>query len=787
MLRNYLKIALRNIQKNTVYSFINIFGLAIGITCSILILLWVYDEVSFDNFHSNRDRIHQVWINAKYDGAINSWTSVPLPTAEALKTADSNIKYAITTDWGDDHLLTVGETRMTKRGFSVEEEFLEMLQFPLISGTASQVLDDPHAIVITESTAKAIFGDADPINKVIRVDDLQDMKVTGVLKDIPGNSSYQFDYLLSFKFFEQQDWVKSAKNNWGNYSFPVVVELQPGASEEGVEENIKGVLAKNGQTDIEREFFLHPMSRWRLHSSFKDGVESGGLIEYVNMFSLLGIFILMIACINFMNLATARSERRAREVGIRKSVGSRRKDIVVQFLGEATLISIFAFLCALAMTELSLPLYNMLISKKLSIDYTSAFFWMMAVGIIFFTGLISGSYPAFYLSSFNVTRTLKGSLQAGKAASTPRKVLVVLQFVLSITLIVCSIVIQQQIEHVSKREIGYNKENLITVTATVEIRKQFAGIKNDLLRTGVVESVTKSNSPITGIYSNNFVDWPGKPADQRYSFATISTDYDYTKTMGIKILEGRDFSEEYKSDTSAIIINKTGIELMGLQDPIGEEVTVWGDKRHIVGVVDNVLMGSLFHEISPMFLVLIPDWASAVTIRVAKTDDLQASLKKIETVFRKHNPAYPFEYTFVDQDFARKFSNINMMRSLASVFTVLAIVITGLGLFGLAAFTAEQRTKEVGIRKVLGATVTNLILLITREFTALVIVAFVIAGPLAYWGSLEMLENYPVRVAFPIWVLPAAGGIALLLTLIIVSTQAFRAASANPVKSLRSE
>jgi putative ABC transport system permease protein len=710
-----------------------------------------------------------------------------LPTAEALKIRDSNIKYAATTDWGGDHLLSFGETRFNKRGFYVSDDFLRMFKFALIKGQPEHALSDPYSILISQSTAEALFGSEDPLNRVIRIDDTHDVKITGVLKDIPDNSSFQFDYLLPFTLYEKTEWVKDNKDNWGNYSWPAYIELHPHASRASVEENIRDLLTLNGQTDIKREFFIHPMSRWRLFSNFENGKESGGLIDYVNMFSLIGIFILVIACINFMNLATARSERRAREVGIRKSVGSKRKEIVFQFLGESIMISIIAFAIALILTEISLPAYNTLLEKKLSIDYTSLQFWGFAIAIILITGILSGSYPAFYLSSFNVTRVLKGKVQVGKGAVTPRKVLVVMQFVFAISLVVISIVIQRQIDHVRSRQLGYDQENLITVNYTAEIGRNYRSIKQELLNLGVVESVTKSNSPITGIYSNNFLDWPGKPSDLKVIFSTIATEYDYTKTMGIKMVAGRDFSEDFPSDTSAIVINKAALDVMGLDDPIGETVELWGTKRQIIGVTENVLMGSLFHEVAPLMMVKIPEWISAVTIRLRKTNDLPMSLKQLEDVFRKYNPAYPFEYTFVDQEFAKKFATINQISRFSFIFTILAICITGLGLFGLAAFTAEQRTKEVGIRKVLGASVSNLILLMSREFAFLVVFGFILATPLAWWGANEVLGKYQYRIEFPVWVLPSAGLIALVFTLAIVGTQAFKAASANPVNSLRSE
>ncbi|MFZ6009622.1 MAG: ABC transporter permease [Bacteroidota bacterium] len=788
MVRNYFIITIRNLLKNSVYSFINIAGLSIGITCSLLILLWVFDELSFDRFHPKTDRLYQVWINAHYDGKINSWTSVPLPTYEAMKTADSHIKNSVITNWGDEPLLTVGETRIMKKSYYVSPEYLEMFEFPLVKGSADRVLDDPTSIVITESTAKALFGDEDPINQVIRVNDASDQKVTGVVKDVPPNSTFQFDCLLPWSLYEQQqNWVKESKSNWGNYSFQVFLELNAETDELAVENSIRDMLIKNGQKDLRREFYLHPLKRWRLHSTFKEGKEAGGMIDYVQMFAAIAIFILIIACINFMNLATARSERRAREVGIRKSVGSRRGELIFQFLGESLFISFIAFTVAVLMAELLLPLYNDLVQKKLFIDYATSQFWIFALSLIFFTGVISGSYPAFYLSSFQPVKVLKGKVQVGKTASTPRKVLVTLQFGFSILLIIGTIVIFQQIQHVKSRDLGYAQENLISVEYTTEIGKNYKVMKQELLQSGVVSSVTKSNSPITAIYSNNFLDWPGKPSDQRVLFATIATEYDYTKTMGIKVLEGRDFSEDFKSDTAAIVVNKAAMDIMQLKDPIGTKVDLWGDKRELIGIVDNVLMGSPYNPVGPMFMVLIPDWVSAVSIRLEKTSDLQASLKKVEAIFKKYNPAYPFEYNFADVEFAKKFDTINMTSQLASLFAVLTIIITGLGLFGLAAFTAEQRTKEIGIRKVLGASVSSLVALMNMDFSRLVLIAFVIAAPLAWWMLNSFLERYQYRIVIAWWIFPLTGIVALLLAVAIVSTQAMRAARANPVNSLRNE
>lgn len=788
MLKNYLLVTLRNLRKNVTYSFINIAGLSIGIVCSLLIMLWVFDELSFDTFQPKANRLYQVWVNAHFDGKINSWTSVPQPTYEALKTEDSNILNTAITDWGGTHLYTVGENRVYKQAYYASEEFLEMFQFPLVKGDPSTVMDDPASLVITESMAKVLFGDQDPINQTVRINNAHDLKVTGVLKDIPKNSSFEFDCLMTWKMkIIAEDWVKRAQTQWGNYSFQVFVELNDPANEGNVENSIRDLLFRKGETDMKREFFLHPMLRWRLHSNFENGQESGGMMDYVQMFTIIASFILVIACINFMNLATARSERRAREVGIRKSVGSRRHELILQFMGESVFLAVVAFGIAILVAQLLLPFYNQLVDKQLFIDYGSTKFWLFAGALVTFTGVVSGSYPALYLSSFQPVKVLKGKVQVGKSASLPRKVLVTLQFGFSILLIIGTIVIYWQINFVKARDLGYDQENLITVEYTAEVGQNYRAIKQELLNTGVVSSVCKSNSPITEIWSNNFLGWPGKPEEQKVIFTTISTEYDYTKTMGIKILEGRDFSEDYKSDTAAIIVNKAALEVMGLKDPIGQQLDLWGGKRELIGIVDNVLMGSPYQPVKPMFMVLIPEWASAVTIRLEKTKDLQASIRKVEEVFKKYNPAYPFEYDFADVEFAKKFTTINMTSRLASLFAGLAIFITGLGLFGLAAFMAEQRTKELGIRKVMGASVISLVTLMSRDFSRLVLIAFLISSPVAWWLLNQFLLRYPVRVSIPWWVFPVTGVVALIFASAIVSTQALRAARANPAVSLRNE
>jgi putative ABC transport system permease protein len=790
MIRNYLLVTLRSLRKNGFYSFINISGLAIGITCSILILLWVADETSFDKFHPKADRLYQAWVNIYFDGQTNSWVTLPLPTYEALKTADANITNVALVDWSYQHLLAVSEQkRLNKSGRYASEEFLEMFEFPLIAGNAKQVLDDPSNIVISESTARALFGTDDAMGKTIRLDNQYDFKVAGILKDIPSNSSFQFDFLLPWKHrYQVSDWVSTNINNWRSYSFQVYVELNDPKNKASVEDHIRNMYVEHGESpELKPQLFLYPLLRWRLHSSFSNGVEQGGMIDYVKLFSIIAGFIIMIACINFMNLATARSERRAKEVGIRKSIGSRRRELIFQFIGESMVIALISFIIAIVAAQLLLPSYNTLVDKKLFIDYAGKEFWIFSLGSIFITGIIAGSYPAFYLSGFQPVKVLKGKPTVGKNASLPRKILVTTQFGFSILLIISMFVIYNQIQLVKGRNTGYSKENLINVRYNDELRKNFRPLKAELLASNAVESVVRSISSVTDIESMNFVGWPGKPADLKVLFVTVATDYDWSKTFGIKMLEGRDFSEDVKSDSNAIIVNKTAIKLMGLKDPIGTELDLWGGKRKLIGISDDVLIGSPYEEVKPMFVVLDPGWVNNISIRLSRTNDLPASLSTVQKIFAKYAPAYPFEYTFVDQYFAQKFTTIDLTGKLASLFATLAVVITGLGLFGLASFTAEQRTKEIGIRKILGASASNLVGLISKDFSIMVIVAFVISAPFSWWLMAAYLERYAVRANIAWWIFPLTGAIALTFALLIVSTQALKAAHSNPVKSLRNE
>jgi putative ABC transport system permease protein len=789
MIRNYVKIAFRSLIKNPGYTFINIGGLAIGLASSILIFLWIADEYSYDKFHSNYNRLYRLYQSQEWNmGHIGTNPSMPYPLKEVLPSKSSQIESICLTNWGEGNMIQAGEKRMTKFGMSVSEDFLKMFSFSLIKGDQQHALDDPTSIVITESTAKALFGDAEAMGQLIRIDNDREQKVTGIVADVPKQSEFRFDYLLPFSFYEStQSWVQRSKAFWDNNSFQLYVLLQENAIEADVNSVIQDVIKDNNPKAPTAKLFLHPMSKWRLHGNFEEGQNTGGRIDYVRLFTAIAVFVLIIACINFMNLATARSEGRAKEVGIRKSIGSRRKELIIQFLGEAITITTLAFTFAIALVELFLPLFNLLVDKNISVNYANPLLWLSAFCFIIVIGLFSGSYPAFYLSGFQPVKVLKGKVDTGKGGSIPRQVLVVFQFACSIFLTIATIVIYQQIMHVKNRDMGYDRKNLIQIWTNGELETNFQTIREELVRTNAVKSICKSNSPVTSIFSSNEVKWQGMPADSRVAFSTIATEYDYTQTMGVKMIKGRDFSRDFPSDSLAVIINEAAWKMIGFEDPIGEKLERGGANYEIIGVMQDMVMDEATATVQPLSMFLIPGWTSTITIRLNETANLSESIALVEQVFKKHNPNYPFEYKFTDDLFNRKFSGINLISRVAAIFAVLAISITCLGLIGLAAFTAEQRTKELGIRKVLGASVTNLVLLLSKDFTRLVVIGFIFSSALAWWWLNDYLSRYEYRIDFQYWILGAVGLFMLVLTVFIVSTQALRAATSNPTKSLRSE
>jgi ABC-type antimicrobial peptide transport system permease subunit len=787
MFRNQILVAIRNLYRNSFYSFINIAGLTIGIACSILILLWVMDEVSYDRFHANYDRVHKAYLNHFYQEDTYTSENVPYPLREALKVTSADVEYTVVTNHGGGNLLLSGEKKLNKYGIAASEDFLKVFSFPVIAGDPN-ALSSPTSIILTESTAKGLFGDADPINQIVKVDNRDELRVAAIIRDVPSQSTLYFEYILPYLYYTStQPWVRESVNDWKNNSFEIYVQLNSSDNVSKVNSAIEMLIADNTDDRKETRVFLHPMSKWRLWSDFDNGEVTGGMIEYVRLFTGIAVFILIIACINFMNLATARSEKRAREVGVRKSIGSSRKQLILQFLGESMMLALIGFVLALVIVEVAIQPYNLLVNKNLSIPYADPNLWLAAISLILLVGLIAGSYPAFYLSGFQPAKVLKGSALSTGQGATPRKVLVTLQFGFSIFLIIGTVVIYQQVMHVKSRHIGYDRENLLLIWTNSEVETSYPTIKEELLRTGVVKSVTKSSAPVTRIFTSADVDWPGKDPASKVGFVTVATEYDYTKTMGIRMLSGRDFQPEFPSDTLGVLINQAAVDLIGTNDPIGSKLTMWDDERTVIGVMENVVMGVPWVPVDPLAVVLIPEWSSTINVRLEETEDLQASVASVEAVFRKLTPSFPMWHRFADDEFEAKFSSIDLISRLASIFAALAIFITCMGLFGLAAFTAEQRRKELGIRKVLGATVSGLILLISRDFSRLIILSFIIVAPFAWYGLNDFLQQYPYRIDISWWVIPASGISALVLGMLIVGTQAMLAARSNPVEALRSE
>lgn len=781
-------------MKNKTYSFINIFGLATGMAVVMLIGLWIHDEVSANKHHKNYATLYKVMMNQTFDGHRGSQESLPFPIGEELKTKFPDFKAVAMCDWGSDHSLIYGEKKINKTGHFIGEEAIAMFSFNILSGDKNP-LHDPYSIVLTDETAKILFGNENPIGKTIKMDNAINLKVTAVVAKQPKNSTLTFDYLIPWQLEETiYSYIKQYhKTNWGNNSWQVFVQLNDNVNKQAVDKKISKVVIshftdENTLKSIKPEVFIHPMAKWRLYSDFEGGVNTGGFIKYVKMFGILGIIVLIIACINFMNLSTARSEKRAKEVGVRKAIGSERKQLIWQFLSESMMIAALAFLVALALVAIALPFFNRLTDKDMSLQITSPLFWGILIVFTALTGLLAGSYPAFYLSSFNPVRVLKGNVRAGKSGSLPRKILVVLQFASAVVLMIGTIIVYQQIQHGKDRPIGFDNKGLISVNWSDDLQKHFDAVRQELLSSGAVSSITTSNSPPSDVYSNNNGwEWPKSlPLDKSVTFTTITTTYDYAKTLGIKMVEGRDFSREF-ADSSSVILNQAAVKRMGLKNPVGTPLKWNGKDKVVIGVIPDIQMESPFRPISPLTIIFDKNWVSFVDIRMNPAMSASKALALMKPIFDRYNPAFPFEYQFADEQYAKKFNYEELVGNLAAIIAVLIIFISCLGLFGLASFTAEQRIKEIGVRKVLGASVPSLWRLLSKDFILLVLISCAIAVPVAWYAMTEWLKQYEYKIDIGLGVFVWVVITALAITLLTVSYQAIRAATANPVKNLRTE
>jgi putative ABC transport system permease protein len=789
MIRNYLKVAWRNLTRNKGLSFINIAGLAIGMAFAILIGLWIKFELSFDKFHVNGNRIAVVNKNTIFNNQKNTQIGIMLPLYTELKTNYPEVKRASRMDWNNRHSIMVGDKKLNKRCTHVDPDFLEMFSFPFIEGNSKTALNDINSVVLTQSLAEALFPRGEAMGKTIRVDNKYDKKVTGVLKDLPVNSTISFDYLAPFEFkIQNESFVKENLTNWGNNFLKTVVELKEGVSMEAFSKKLAPlVTAKNNK--LKNQFlFLHPMNNWHLKNDFKNWVNVGGKIEYVRLFGIIGIFVLLIACINFMNLSTARSEKTAKEVGIRKAVGSHRYQLISQFLSESLLTAFLAFLLSLGLVQLFLPLLKDIGFENIHFDFTNIGLLVSVLGICILTGLLAGSYPALYLSSFAPVRVLKGLFRQGKAPARFRKVLVVSQFAISIGLIISTIIVFMQIQKAKERSLGYDPNNLITVEASDDLAKNYPILKQGLLNTGLLEAVSKASSPMTAIYNSwDDYSWEGKDPNADMIVNSVMTEYDYEKAIKLKFKEGRSFSRDFPTDSNAVILNESALKMIGYKDPLGKTMKLGNQTLTIIGITENILMENPFEPVGPEAILFVPDNFSNLFIRPKSGADTKKVIAAMTPLFEKYNPSLPFEYHFVDEDFNRKFINESHVGKLAGIFAGLAIFISCLGLFGLAAFMAERRIKEIGIRKVLGASVANLWLLLSREFVLLVVLACIIASPIALWLMKDWLQKYDYRININGWIFILTGLVAVIIALITVSTQAVKAALTNPVKSLRTE
>jgi len=780
--------------KNRVYSFINIAGLATGMAVAMIIGLWIYDEVSANRHFKNYETLYQVMMNQTFDGVRGSQQALPYPLGEELKNKYPDFKGVAMCDWGQTHSLIYGDKKITRSGHFIGEEAIKMFSLKILDGDKNP-LHEPYSIVLTTETAKMLFGNENPVGKLVKMDNQTNLKVTAVVGKQPKTSSLSFDYLIPWQLQESiNTWIKQFhKTNWGNNSWQIFVQLNDNANLSTVNEKIKNAVIshftdENTLKSIKPAVFIHPMEKWRLYNDFENGKNTGGFIKYVRMFGILGLIVLLIACINFMNLSTARSEKRAKEVGVRKAIGSGRKQLISQFLSESMLISGLAFLLALGMVLIALPFFNQLTGKEMSLQIASPVFWIIMILFTVITGLLAGSYPAFYLSSFNPVRVLKGNVRAGKNSSLPRKILVVLQFASSVVLMIGTIIINQQIQYGKNRPIGFNNKGLISLAWSDDINKNFEAIRQELLSSGAAVSICKSNSPPSQIYSNsNGWEWKNSlPVEKSTPFSTIATSYDYTKTMGIKLINGRDFSRDF-ADSNGVILNQAAVKRMKLKNPVGEMLK-WNDKPMIVlGVIPDIQMESPFRQISPLTIVFNKDWVNFIDIRMNPDMSTSKAIGLMKPIFDKYNPAYPFEYQFADEQYAKKFNYEELVGNLAAIIAILAIFISCLGLFGLASFTAEQRVKEIGVRKILGASVLNLWQLLSKDFVLLVLASCAIAIPVAWYFMNEWLKSYEYKTSIGPGVFVLVAALSMAITLITVSFQAIKAALANPVKSLRTE
>lgn len=808
MYSNYIKTGWRNLLKNRAYSIINIGGLALGMTVAMFIGLWVYDELSFNKFHKNYPRIAKVY-SADYDketGEISSGASIQYPARDVLKNSYGQyFKQVLIAWWPGEYTLSTGTEQFSKPGQFIDGGVIEMLSLPMIEGNIHS-LDNTQSIIISKNLSTALFGDKSALGNVLMIDNKVQAQVTGVYENLPDNNQFAaFEFFAPMSLWASANpWIQESENDWDNHSFRVFVEIQENTSFEAVDEAINGLYRKHVPADFYKTMaddnpFVQviPMSTWHLYSEFENGKPTGGRITYVWLFGIVGSFVLILACINFVNLSIARSEKRAREVGVRKAIGSYRSQLILQFLYESFIVVMIAFLLSALLLVLLQDPFNALADKRIVLPFGEPFFWLISVAFVLLTGFAAGIYPAFYLSSFRPSTVLKGmSRGVSRFGILPRQILVVVQFAVSVIIIAGTLVVYKQIQYAQDRPVGYNRSGLLAIPMNnPDFEKKTNVLRNELLNTGVVLEASASSNPITGVWNvTGGYEWAGKDPSIGGAFATSRATMEYGKTVGWEIVAGRDYSPEFASDSiDALIINEAAAKYMGMTNAVGQQLTdvdEFGRKKWtktIIGVVKNIVTESPYEPVDPTLYLYNKDASVFMNVRLMPSVSVQDALPKIEDVFEKVVPSAMFNYRFVDEEFAKKFGAEQRVAKLADVFSVLAIFISCLGLFGLASFIAEQRSREIGIRKVMGASVAIIWRMLTKDFVILVIVSCAIAVPAGYYLMNQWLTQYEYRMDMPWWIFVVTCVGALLLAVTTVSFQSIKAAMANPVKNLRTE
>jgi len=789
MIRNYFLTAWRNMLKTKGYTALNVSGLAIGMAVALTIGLWVYDQYSFDRWMPDHERLYQVRRNFNSNGEILNFTTTSLKLADVLRTQVPEIEYVAETDGNQGHVLSIDDKKFSFQGMCIGGDFLKMFPYPLLEGNAQTALAETYSIVLTRHVAEALFGKEDPMGKTIRIDNQNNVVVKGVLEDIPYNTTLRFDYLLPFSYSDavHHYYANGARSSFGNNGFAQYVKLKAGIPYPQVASKVAAIehTEKENTNAMLSTVVLQPMANWHLYGNYVNGKETGGFLDYVRMFTIIGVLVLLIACINFINLTTARSERRAKEVGVRKAIGSQRRDLIIQFLAESFLLTLVAAVLSLLLVQLALPSFNALTGTKVVIPVSEGSFWAIVLGCVVVTALIAGMRPAFLLSAFNPVKVLKGGGSVGRTGALPRKMLVVAQFTCSIALIIGTIIVYRQIQYAKDRPTGYSINRLMMTWMNDELRQNYTALKDEMIEKGIVSSVTTATSPATNIYWHSDIgQWPGKRGGETVEMGTILVSDDYFRTLGMDVAEGRDFG---KVDTLNVIFNEMAIRRMRIKAPVGQVIT-WDTTRRIIGIVKNALMLSPFAPPDPTMFVYAPRRSGNVMMyRLAPSVKTADAIAALTALFSKYNPSYPYHFSFADKQYADKFSLEVLVGKLAAIFAALAIFISCLGLFGLAAYMAEQRTREIGIRKVLGASVGQVWMLLSKDFVVLVLVSCLIASPLAFYFLHGWLMKYDYRISIGAGVFVMAALMALVITVVTISFQAVRAAVASPVRALRGE